>query len=155
MLHADTPSQWQVLGTAYHANPPHTTLDYGDNSSYSLLYNLYADRELNLGLVPQSVYDIQSSFYPTVENQYGVPLDTRHTKLDWQLLCAAIASVSTRALMISKLAYWVNNTPANVPLSDWYDTITGDYIAFHARPVVGALFGVLALNSAPATPALG
>lgn len=43
-----------------------------------LLYNLYADRLLGLKLVPQSVYDMQSAFYPTVNNKYGVPLDTRH-----------------------------------------------------------------------------
>lgn len=44
-----------------------------------LLYNLYADMELGLNLVPQSVYDMQSTFYPTVEIKYGVPLDTRHS----------------------------------------------------------------------------
>ena len=43
-----------------------------------LLYNLYADRELGLNLVPESVYDIQSAFYPTIEEKYGVALDTRH-----------------------------------------------------------------------------
>lgn len=43
-----------------------------------LLYNLYADRELGLDLVPQSVYEMQSDFYPTVEEKFGVPLDTRH-----------------------------------------------------------------------------
>ena len=43
-----------------------------------LLYNLFADKELGLNLVPQSVYDMQSTFYPTVEEEYGVPLDTRH-----------------------------------------------------------------------------
>ena len=43
-----------------------------------LLYNLYGDKELGLNLVPQSVYDMQSAFYPTVEEAYGVPLDTRH-----------------------------------------------------------------------------
>ena len=43
-----------------------------------ILYNLFADRELGLNLVPQSVYDMQSAFYPTVEAKYGVPLDTRH-----------------------------------------------------------------------------
>lgn len=43
-----------------------------------LLYNLFGDRELGLNLVPQSVYDMQSAFYPTVEEEYGVPLDTRH-----------------------------------------------------------------------------
>lgn len=43
-----------------------------------LLYNLFGDRELGLNLVPQSVYDMQSAFYPTIEEQYGVALDTRH-----------------------------------------------------------------------------
>lgn len=42
-----------------------------------LLYNLYADRLLGLGLVPESIYDMQSTFYPTVAQTYGVPLDTR------------------------------------------------------------------------------
>ena len=44
-----------------------------------LLYNLFADVQLGLGLVPQSVYQMQSEFYPTVANKYGVPLDTRHS----------------------------------------------------------------------------
>lgn len=44
-----------------------------------LLYNLYADTELQLGLVPQKVYDQQSNWYDTVFDTYGVPLDTRHT----------------------------------------------------------------------------
>ena len=48
------------------------------NLPKGLLYNLFGDRELGLNLVPQSVYDMQSAFYPTIEEQYGVPLDTRH-----------------------------------------------------------------------------
>jgi hypothetical protein len=43
-----------------------------------LLYNLYADRLLGLNLVPQSIYEMQSAFYPTVAQTYGVPLDTRN-----------------------------------------------------------------------------
>ena len=31
-----------------------------------------------MNLVPDSVYDMQSAFYPTVQNKFGVPLDTRH-----------------------------------------------------------------------------
>jgi hypothetical protein len=46
--------------------------------SLGLLYNLYADRLLGLNLVPQSIYDMQSAFYPTVAQTYGVPLDTRN-----------------------------------------------------------------------------
>ncbi len=43
-----------------------------------LLYNLYGDKLLGLNLVPQSIYDMQSTFYPTVVQNYGVPLDTRN-----------------------------------------------------------------------------
>ena len=74
--------QWMGLAIAQDSENftlPHTTLSYGSNDSFGLLYNLYMDRELGLDLVPQSVYDMQSDFYPTVFNEYGVPLDTRHT----------------------------------------------------------------------------
>ncbi|MGI4850323.1 MAG: glutaminase domain-containing protein [Janthinobacterium lividum] len=64
--------QWQILGIAHEATPPHATLNYGANATYSLLYNLYADRLLNLGLVPQSVYNMQSNYYPQVQLPYGI-----------------------------------------------------------------------------------
>lgn len=37
------------------------------------------DRLLNLRLVPHMIYEMQSTFYPLVANEYGVPLDSRHT----------------------------------------------------------------------------
>ncbi|KAA8645729.1 glutaminase GtaA [Aspergillus tanneri] len=142
--------QWQTLGVAHDANPPHTTLSYGSNQSHGLLYNLYADRELGLNLVPQSVYDMQNTFYPTVQNTYGVPLDTRHqyTKGDWELFTAAISSTSTRDMFIQLLAKWINETPTNRALTDLYDTINGDYpqITFIARPVMGGAFALMLLH---------
>lgn len=71
---------------------------------------------------------MQSVFYPTVENDYGVPLDTRHTytKLDWESLCAAIADSSTQTMFITDLVKWINETPTNMALTDLYDTITGE-----------------------------
>lgn len=86
-------NKWQQYAVVTGANPPHTNLDYQDDSSHGrrndrarlmrlltnigLLYNLYGDRLLGLNLVPQSIYDMQSTFYPTVAEEYGVPLDTR------------------------------------------------------------------------------
>ncbi|PIB02392.1 hypothetical protein CB0940_01877 [Cercospora beticola] len=146
-------AKWQKLGINSNANPPHTTFNYGNNSSYSLLYNLYADRELGLQLVPQSVYDMQSTFYKTKFNKYGVPLDTRHTytKNDWEIFCAAIAASDTKSQFTSVIAKWLDQTPTNHGFGDLYDTISGDYpgINFLARPVVGGMFAFLALNSAP------
>ncbi|KKA18490.1 glutaminase, partial [Rasamsonia emersonii CBS 393.64] len=143
-------TKWQTLGIAHDANPPHSTLAYGQNDTWGLLYNLYADKQLGLNLVPQSVYDMESTFYPTVNNKYGVPLDTRHTytKADWQSFSAAIASEDTRNMFFNDLATWINTTPTNRPLTDLYDTISGNYpnIVFVARPVMGGAFALLALG---------
>ncbi|KAF2401026.1 DUF1793-domain-containing protein [Trichodelitschia bisporula] len=149
-------AQWQQLGIARDANPPHTTLNYGNNDSHGLLYNLWCDQELKLGLVPQEVYKMQCDFYPTVRNKYGVALDTRHTwtKGDWEMFTAATCPPSTRDMFISDLAAWISTTPTNRPLTDLYDTITGDFpgVLFTARPVMGGTFALLV---APATPFQG
>lgn len=71
--------QYGIAQTSDNFTLPHTTLAYGENDTYSLLYNLFGDRELGLDLVPQEVYSMQSKFYPEVFEKYGVPLDTRHT----------------------------------------------------------------------------
>ncbi|MCJ1451234.1 hypothetical protein MMC28_001570 [Mycoblastus sanguinarius] len=147
-------TEWQTLGIAEDATPPHTTLAYGMNDTHGLLYNLYGDRELGLDLVPQAVYDMQSNFYPTVGEQYGVPLDTRHdyTKNDWQMFVAAIASANTTQMFISDIATWINETPTNRAMTDLYNATGGDYasipdLTFTARPVVGGFFSLLALPS--------
>ncbi|TVY85335.1 Glutaminase A [Lachnellula suecica] len=140
--------QWQVLGIAHDATPPHTTLAYGMNDTHGLLYNLYGDAELSLNLVPQSVYDMQSAFYPTVNEIYGVPLDTRHnyTKNDWEMFTAAIASDTTKQMFVKDVAAWIDQTTTSKPETDWYDAITGGYGGgFTARPVVGGHFALLAL----------
>ena len=139
-------TQWYDLANAAGANPPHTTLSYGDDASYSeqresllgialtildLLYNLFADAELNLGLVKQEIYTQQANFYSTVLNEYGVPLDTRHayTKGDWEMFAAAIAGSSdAKGQLISALAKWINQTPTNLPYSDLYDTESGKLV---------------------------
>ncbi|KAG9200530.1 hypothetical protein G6514_006872 [Epicoccum nigrum] len=144
-------SKWQTLGINDDASPPHAILNYGNSSTWGLLYNLYNDKLLNTDLVPQEVYDMQSAFYPTVQEKFGVPLDTRnryYTKSDWELFCASIASEETRDMFISDIAKWVNETPTSKPFSDLYQTNDGSFppgIEFKARPVVGGLFALLLL----------
>ena len=107
--------QWQTLGIAIDATPQHTALGYGLKDTHSLLYNLYGDAELSLNLDPQSVYDMQSAFYPAVNLEYGIPLHTRHnyTKGDWEMSTAAIASKDKQDMFIKDLATWINMTLAN------------------------------------------
>ena len=106
---------------------------------------------LNLKFVPQSIYDMQSKFYPTISGTHGVPLDTRNrwTKSDWEMFAAAIASPDTQKLMIKQLANWINVTPTHRPLTDLFMVDTGDYpggLQFTARPVMGGTFALLALR---------
>jgi len=137
--------QWQQYATASTGN--HLTLSYGDNASWGLSYNLYADKLLGTNVFPSSVYTMQDAWYPTVAQSYGVPLDTRHTytKSDWSIWTAAIAtSTTTRDSFISSVYKYAADGESNQPLGDWYETTDGSVEGFRARPVVG---GHLALVS--------
>ncbi|KAF2848167.1 DUF1793-domain-containing protein [Plenodomus tracheiphilus IPT5] len=144
-------TEWTDLGINHAANPPHSTLSYDNMSTHSLLYNLYNDRLLNLNFVPQEIYSMQDTFYPTMLNTYGVPLDTRSssTKTDWQMFCAAIASIETRDMFINAIVRFVNETPTSRGFTDLYDVQTGQFplnAEFKARPVQGGLFALLLLD---------
>ncbi|OTA98868.1 hypothetical protein M426DRAFT_42491, partial [Hypoxylon sp. CI-4A] len=142
--------QWEDL--AIDPSGKHTLLAYQWRSSWGLLYNVFFDKLLNMGLVDPGVYDMQSAWYATVSQTFGVPLDNRHhyTKSDWQIWTAATCSRTTRRLFVNSLAYWLNETSTNLPFSDLYEVVgTGEYPLlidhFSARPVVGGHFALLAL----------
>ncbi|RYP78166.1 hypothetical protein DL769_003247 [Monosporascus sp. CRB-8-3] len=131
----------------------HTMLAYQWRSSWGLLYNLYMDKLLNLGIASAALYDTQSAFYATVSQTYGVPLDSRHayTKSDWQVWAVATSSATTRRLIVNALARWLNETATTGPLGDLFQAAGDggyppDQPAFKARPVVGGHFALLALG---------
>ncbi|KAF4538650.1 Glutaminase [Lasiodiplodia theobromae] len=132
----------------------HTVLAYQWRSSWGLLYNSYPDKLLNLGVIRQEVYDMQSSYYATVSEAFGIPLDNRVslTKSDWELWTAATCEPRTRRLIVNAIAYWLNHTSTNRAFTDLYETIsTGGYpqgTTFIARPVAGGHFSLLALQRA-------
>ncbi|GBE79652.1 DUF1793-domain-containing protein [Sparassis latifolia] len=138
--------QWQQLATS--SDGQHLTLAYGNDSTWGLSYNMYADKLLNTSLIPSSVYEMQTAWYPTVLNTYGVPLDTRHTytKSDWQLWTAALVSSTTvRDTFVDSVYKYAADGLNSQPLGDWYETLNGDVDGFRARPVVGGHLALLAL----------
>ena len=150
---ADFYSQWE--GLAIDPEEKHTILSYQWRSSYSLLYNTYPDLLLDLNLIPDSLYDMQSTFYPTVSQIFGIPLDSRHslTKSDESMWTAATCTPETRRLFVNALGYWLNETTTQYPFADLYDTInmgaypmTPNLVEFIARPAVGGHFALLALE---------
>lgn len=101
--------------------------------------------------IPDRIYKMQSDWYNNVLQRYGLPLDSRHlyTKSDWQLFAASVASASVRDDIITSVARWVNQTMADGPFIDLYETEEGGYGAgnrFRARPVVGGHFAGVALR---------
>lgn len=141
--------EWQTYAIVNDTDKPHTNLQYCANNTHGLLYNLYADKLLQLDFIPGTIYEMQSEFYPNITLDYGVPLDTRHkwTKSDWQMWSAAVAYSRTREIMIDKLTAAISSGKMNTPLGDLYDAETGEYAEniFKARPVVGGHFALLAL----------
>ncbi|OBZ70065.1 hypothetical protein A0H81_09936 [Grifola frondosa] len=128
----------------------HLTLAYGNDSSWGLTYNLYADKLLNTAVFPESVFNMQTNWYNSVTNDYGLPLDTRHTYTlsGWEIWTAAfVTSSSLRDSLISLVRKYASDGQGSQPFGDWYDATTGAVInTFKARPVVGAHLALLALS---------
>jgi hypothetical protein len=106
-------TQWQSLAivNATASAPAHTKLAYQDATGHGLLYNLYADKLLNLNFVPQHIYDMQSTYYPTVAHTYGVPLDSRNVATK----CKSSSTLPYITLHSSPLT--ISNTELTFPTS--------------------------------------
>lgn len=123
----------------------HYKLVFGDagNGTWSQKYNLVWDKLLGLNIFPDEVARTELAFYRTKMNGFGLPLDSRksYTKLDWELWTATMAEKdSDFRMIVDACAKWARETPARVPMTDWYDTESGKQSGFQARSVVGGLF---------------
>ncbi|KAA1098242.1 hypothetical protein PGT21_031321 [Puccinia graminis f. sp. tritici] len=147
------------IGFSLSESRNHTKLAYQLHDSWGTLYNLFGDRLLNLKLIPERIYRIQDDFYPSVANQFGVPLDSRHTwaKTDWQMFAAGAAvTIQTRDLFMNKLVDFLKANKVNAGFPDLYETETAEFpgrsktstwrIEFINRPVSGGHFSILALD---------
>jgi hypothetical protein len=132
--------KWEKHGMARDGS--HAKLAYTWYGSWMTIYNLFADALLCFHLpsvsttpsgvwqsqksieeeilyqtsrtkfVPENVYKVQSKWYHSVRQKYGLPLDNRHlyTKSDWQFFATAVASKTVREEIVQSIALWVNET---------------------------------------------
>lgn len=120
-----------------------------EGEGWSLKYNWVWDYILNLNLLPKEFYKTETNSYLKYQNRYGIPLDSRadYTKSDWLCWIAAMADDNFKKACFRSLADFLQTTINRVPFSDWYDTVTGDYMEFIARSVQGGLFMPILANS--------
>ena len=72
-----------------------------------------------------------------------MPLDNRamYTKSDWLVWTATMAETDEEfRAFIKPLWRMFNYTRNRVPMTDWYDTVSGTQIGFIHRTVQGGLF---------------
>jgi len=82
-------------------------------------------------------------FYKNHVNEFGLPLDNRatYTKIDWLAWTASLAGSPEGFRALFDPAYhFADVSPSRVPLTDWYDTVSGKQVGFQARSVVGGIF---------------
>jgi hypothetical protein len=126
-------------------------LTFDGAGTWSQKYNLVWDRLLGLGVFPASVARREVASYLAVQQPYGLPLDSRqsYTKIDWILWSATLAERREDfTALLAPVLHWLAEAPDRVPMTDWYDTVSGRKQGFQARSVVGGLF-IQALACAP------
>lgn len=134
--------QWQLIAD----DLDHYRLAFDKKGSWSQKYNMVWDRLFGMGLFPDSVAQKEVAHYIRKSNRYGLPLDSRntYTKFDWIVWSAALSSsAEDRERLIAPMWDFVNTSSSRVPLTDWYDTVSGKQVEFQARSVVGGIYILL------------
>lgn len=120
-----------------------TRLAFDRPGSFSLKYNMVWDKLWGTNLFPAAFVRAELDSLQKRENRYGIPLDDRadYTKSDWLLWTATMADGNALfKKMITPLWRAYNESASRVPMTDWYDTVSGRQVEFQNRTVQGGLF---------------
>jgi hypothetical protein len=133
------PAKWDGMAR----EDDHYKLAFDQAGTWSQKYNLVWDDILDLHLFPAPIAQTEWNFYPKQFKVYGLPLDNRKTitKLDWEFWTASLTRDPKQfSDLAHRIVVWSDQSASRVPLTDYYDTVTGLQMGFQARSVVGGIF---------------
>ncbi|KAI0335019.1 hypothetical protein GY45DRAFT_1367055 [Cubamyces sp. BRFM 1775] len=125
-------NMWQPLASS--SDSQHILGVYGDQGSWALMYNIYADILLGTNIVNETLLKSQTAFYSTLFNSdvfrsNGIPLDNgigNITSSAWQLFTAAtVHDNGVRDTLIDGVWTMANGDAISGPFPDVYDASTG------------------------------
>lgn len=136
------------MNTALNADGT-SNLAFDQPGTYSMKYNMVWDKVWGTNLFSQDFMDAEIADNMKRFNKYGMPLDSRadYTKSDWLVWVASMASSKeVFEQYIAPLWKAYNESDSRVPMTDWYDTISGKTVSFQHRTVQGGLFMKVLMN---------
>ncbi|EIW62877.1 uncharacterized protein TRAVEDRAFT_114260 [Trametes versicolor FP-101664 SS1] len=106
---------------------------YDDEQSWALMYNLYADRLLQTGVVEQTVNSFARAFYTIINTaaapQFGLPLDSdagNVSNVAWLLFTAGtVLDDDVRDGLVNSVWARASFNQTTGPFPDTYDIVTG------------------------------
>ncbi|KAK1219797.1 hypothetical protein PQX77_017461 [Marasmius sp. AFHP31] len=156
-------SSWASSWRTQAFSSGHLTSTYGASDSWALIYNLYPDKLLRLGLVGDDIYDAQDNFYTgqgSSRDTFGFPFDSNavgKVKSQWTLLTAATTKdVGVRNSLIKMVLDKVVDVSNITAFPTSYNSQDGKLESGSARqaPAQGAVYGLLTLNLENKLPGL-
>lgn len=133
-------AKWEADAREGDKKDLHYRLAFDRENTWSQKYNMVWDKLWSTEIFPAHVMPTEVNYYLSKQNRYGLPLDSRkdYTKSDWVMWTAAMSpDKKTLGKFIDPLYDYVHETETRVPISDWYDTMTGRKTGFMARSVIG------------------
>ena len=120
-----------------------SNLAFDQPNTFSMKYNMVWDKVWGTKLFSKKFMDAEIKNNREHFNKYGMPLDSRtdYTKSDWLVWTASMAS-SKKAFMSYIAPLWkaYDESVTRVPMTDWYDTVSGRMVGFQHRTVQGGLY---------------
>lgn len=154
----DYAKKWKEMCVDENGTP--LVFDGDSKETFSLKYNMAFDVIFGTGLFDEDIREKEVDRYISLNNAYGVPLDSRsdYTKSDWILWSTTLSSdIEKRKALIAPIARFLRESPSRYPFTDWYYTTEGTIkghknkwgrlTGFKNRTVQGGLFIALLADS--------